>query len=111
MTFVDAGLGNSFAEHGRALRTMDHVAEKAPAIIHVPALREQSRTIRKRVFHCIVVKQLIGLGTDLTPSLTLSRYRPSILAPAAHIEVVDQPVENETTVQPSEAALVLDLVS
>ena len=93
-----------FAEDGRALRAVDHVAEEAPAAVHVPALGEQPRAVGEGVFDGVVVEQLIGLGADLAAALPLGRDRPGVLDPAADVEVVDQPVEEEAAVEPGEVA-------
>ena len=37
----------------------------------------------KRVFHGVMVEQLVGLGADLAAALALGRDRPGVLDPAA----------------------------
>ena len=72
MSLVEAGVGDAFAEHGGALRAMDHVAEEAPALVHVAALGHQPRAVGERVLHHVVVEQLVGKGADLAAALPLA---------------------------------------
>ncbi len=51
VSLEDAWLWNSFAEDGGACGTMYIITEKSPAVIHVPALGEQSSAIWKMIFH------------------------------------------------------------
>ena len=89
---------------------MDDVAPKAPAVIYVPALCQHPGSIGKCVFDRIVVEQLVRLGADLPASLALGRDRPAALTPAADVEVVDKPIEEEAAVKPREAGIVVNLV-
>ena len=68
---VEARLADTFAKHGRARRTVDDVAEEAPAVGHVPALGKQPCPVGEPVLHGIVVKELIRGSTNLTSSLPL----------------------------------------
>ena len=43
------------------LRAVDHVAEEAPALVHVPALGHQPRAVGEGVFDDVVVEELVGL--------------------------------------------------
>ena len=58
-----------------------------------------------------IVRDGVIYTPDLTSALTLSRYRPVILDPTAYIEVVNEPVEQERSVQPREVAVVSNLMS
>ena len=67
--FEEARLRLAFAQNGGALGAVDHVAEEAPAVRHMPALGQQPRAVGKGVFHRVMVEQLIGLGADLAAAL------------------------------------------
>ena len=70
----------------------------------MPALGHHPRAVGKGVFHRVMVEQLVGLGADLPPALPLGGDRPGVLHPAADVEIVDQPVEEEAPVEPGEVA-------
>jgi hypothetical protein len=82
---------------------VDDVAEEAPAVVDVPALGEQARPIRKVVLDRVVVEKLVGIRAGLAAALALGLDRPSVLAPAADIEIVNQPVQEEAAIEPGEA--------
>ena len=103
MAFEDAGLGNPFAENSGTFCAVNHVTEKAPTTGHVPPLGEQPGAIRKMIFNCIMIEQLVRLRTDLPAALALSPDRPGSFNPAAHVDVVDEPVQQEAAVEPREA--------
>ena len=62
------------------------------------------RAVGEGVFHRVVVEQLVGLGADLPSAMPLGRDGPGVLDPAADVEVVDQPVQQEAAVEPGEIA-------
>ena len=76
---VDLGVRDAFAQHGTAFRTMDHIAEEAPALSDVPALGEQPRAVGELVLHGVVVEQLVLVGPDLASALPLCLDGPGVL--------------------------------
>ena len=69
VAFVEPRLGLAFAEHRRAFRAVDDVAEEVVALVHVPALGEQARAIRESVFRGVMIEQLVGVLAHLPPAL------------------------------------------
>ena len=110
MSPIEAGLGDALTEHGAAFRAMNHVAEEAPALVHVPALGQEPRAVGEGVLDEIMVEELVGKGSDLAASLPLAGHGPCPLDPAADVEVMNQPVEEEAAVEPGEIRVVADLV-
>ena len=110
VALVDERVGDPFAQHGGALGPVNHAAPEAPAVGHVPGLGEHPRPVGERVLDGVVVEHLVRLGASLPPALSLGRHRPGVLDPAAHVEIVNQPVQDEAAAQPVEVVEVADLV-
>ena len=110
VTPEEARMIHALANVSGAFRAVQDAAGEVPATGDVPALGEHPRAVRKRVFHGVVVEQLVGLGADLPPALSLGGNRPGVLRPAADIHSVDQPVQLEGPVEPGKVAVVADLM-
>ena len=100
-----------FAQDRRPLAAVDHDAKELPAAGHPPALGHQPRAVGKRVLHRVMIEELVGLGAGLATALPLGRNGPRALDPTTDVEVVNQPVQEETAVEPGVAGVVADLVA
>jgi hypothetical protein len=109
VTLENARGGDAFAQDRRTGGAVNDIAEERVGIIDVPALGGQAGAVRERVFGEVLIEQLVGFGAGLPAAHALHRDGPGVLDPAADIDVMDEPVHDETAVEPGETTVVGNL--
>lgn len=114
LALVDTALGwrvTAGRDGTEALAAVSVAGELVLATCHRTTIEEHVAAVSKRVFDGVVVEVLVDhVATEVTATGGLCLDGPSVLHPAAFVDVVDVEVAVQTARSPHEAVEALDLV-